>query len=174
MLREVSSNLARLHIKSQKQKEKSLTVKERRLIKGIFQGKTLIQAGVAAGYARTTMEKTPGKIIGKDRIFKTFSQLLEQAGLSDEKLSECLSEGLEATKIISVLIIAPHGEKGDNSMKRNFIEVEVPDHLTRHKYLETILKLKSMFPKTVEPLASGGFQLIIHGASEGENTGGNS
>jgi len=151
-------------MKSQKQKEKSLTVKERRLIEGLMQGKSLIQAGVQAGYARSTMQKIPGKIIGKNRILKAFTELLEQAGLSDEKLSKCLREGLEATKIISVFIIAPDSEgiKGDNSMKRDFIEVEVPDHLTRHKYLETILKLK--------PCS----YLIIHESSEGENTRRNS
>ena len=170
MLRRKTDDQTILQMRKEKQKEKSLTVKERRLIKGVMQGKTLIQAGVEAGYARSTMEKMPGKIIGKNRILKAFTELLEEAGLSDEKLSECLREGLEATKIISALISAPDGEhmKGDNSMKKDFIEV--PDYSTRHKFLETILKLKSMFPKTVDPPASGGFQLIIHGG-EGENTG---
>ena len=51
-----------------------------------------------------------------------FSDFLEEAGLTDKLLQEKLMEGLNANK--------------------SFLEMEMSDMPTRHKYLETALKLK--------------------------------
>ena len=62
-------------------------------------------------------------------------EVLLQKHIPDSKLARVLSEGLEATKIQGIADAAD----GD--------EIEVPDFPTRHKYLETGLKLKNRFPK---------------------------
>lgn len=68
-----------------------------------------------AGYSAATA-KTPQKLT-ESRGYKL---LLIEAGLSDDRLAQTLSEGLDASR----------GDTG------------IPDHATRLKYLETALRLK--------------------------------
>lgn len=61
--------------------------------------------------------------IGSENLSKlSFSDFLEEAGVTDKLLQEKLMDGLNANK--------------------SFMEMEMPDMPTRHKYLETALKLK--------------------------------
>ena len=74
------------------------------------------------------------------------------AGISDKRLLEVLGRGLSATKVVSVLAqgvetgSGVEGEGGEMEGKQPFL-VEAPDFQTQHKYLDTALKLKSMYPK---------------------------
>lgn len=61
-------------------------------------------------------------------------------GLSDRKLVETLKAGLEANKVISAIIIHGKAKEPINDF------IEVPDHPTRHGFLNTALKLKNHFP----------------------------
>lgn len=56
----------------------------------------------------------------------SFQYLMERAGITDDLLSIKLKEGLEAHK--------PYNKDGDT----------LPDYSTRHKYLDTALKLKGI------------------------------
>lgn len=82
-----------------------------------------------AGYSKSTSLR-PNTVINS----VSFQTLMDKAGITDEMLSSKLKEGLEADK--------PYGKQGDIH----------PDYATRHKYLETGLKLKGI-QKTSE--ASG-------------------
>jgi hypothetical protein len=84
------------------------------------------QALIKAGYSPHTA-KTPSRIIKS----KSFKELLEQSGVTDEKLTKVLNEGLEATRAVVM------GVKSEES----FVDIQ-PDYAIRHKYLETGLKLK--------------------------------
>lgn len=96
-------------------------------------GKTPVgRAMVEAGYSPATA-KTPQKLTES----KAFSQIMEEAGITDIKLSEVLKDGLEATKAVVM------GKESAES----FVDVQ-PDYAIRHKYLETGLKMKGLVPKS--------------------------
>ncbi len=61
---------------------------------------------------------------------------LEKAGLTDTFLADYIYKGLDAMKVISANIIY-----GDADSKTNDF-IEVPDWPSRHKFLETVLKLQ--------------------------------
>ena len=82
-----------------------------------------------------------------DSLGLTISELMEEKGLSDEKLMRTLEDGLNATKVISCNVIARDGEgmADAHSTTKDFVDVD--DFPTRHKYLETALKLKGHMDK---------------------------
>lgn len=81
-----------------------------------------------AGYSEA-MAKNPQKLTQS----QAFQQIMQEAGVTDEKLVSVLKDGLEATKVIVM------GTKSDES----FVDIQ-PDHPTRHKFLETSLKIKGI------------------------------
>lgn len=82
-----------------------------------------------AGYAKTR---------GSNVLLRSenFIELLDEYGVTDVKIAQKLAEGLEATKSVVM-------EKGE------FIDVQ-PDFATRHKYLETLLKVKGHLSNDVQ------------------------
>lgn len=84
-----------------------------------------------AGYS-DTMSTTPSQVTNS----KGFLQVLEEAGVTDNKLSQVMAEGLAATKAVVM------GIKSEES----FVDVQ-PDYAIRHKYLETALKTKGLVNK---------------------------
>jgi hypothetical protein len=106
------------------------TLKQKKAIKYIAEGDSVSKAMLKAGYSPATA-KNPSELT--ERI--GFKELLEIAGVSDEKLAEVLNRGLNATRVISAV-----GGKEANGATTDFIEV--PDYAVQHKYLETGLKLK--------------------------------
>ena|SRR3990167_5653298 len=76
----------------------------------------------------------------------SFIQLLEESGITDQKLSNKLDEGLEATKLVI------YGQE----------VIEPPDHNSRHKYLETALKLKGHLTNNTNiAIQANDYKLII-------------
>ena len=81
----------------------------------------------------------------------TVSEFFDRAGITDIHLSEKLKEGLDATKVISVIPIPPKeanpgtGDLPDADSK-NIDFVDVPDFNVRVKYLDMAYKLKDKFP----------------------------
>lgn len=121
------------------------TLKQKKLVKAIVENlgkgkkpKSKGQLMKEVGYSEA-QSKNPNQIIES----KGFVALMEAAGITDERLSKKISEGLDATKVISCNVIAKDGEgmKDANSMTKDF--VDVPDYPTQHKFLETALELKS-------------------------------
>ena len=89
------------------------------------------QCLIEAGYAVSTANDRTKDVIGKPRVQAALLQAMEKAGINDTKLSEVMKDGINANKI--------HGTSDDF--------IEVPDHPTRHKYLDTALKLRGEYPK---------------------------
>lgn len=75
-----------------------------------------------AGYSEEVSKKP--KLVTQSLGFK---QVLEKAGITDDKLAKVMDEGLSAMKVVT-----SHTEP----------DKEFPDHPTRHKFLETAVKLK--------------------------------
>lgn len=67
---------------------------------------------------------------------QNFIELLDEMGVTDTKIATKLAEGLEATKSVVM-------EKGE------YIDLQ-PDFATRHKYLETLLKVKGHLSADVQ------------------------
>ena len=81
----------------------------------------------------------------------TISELLNELEMSDAELCQKLKEGLNATKTISVIPIKPKEAQENNTdlhnaNSKNIEFVDVEDYPTRHKYLDTALKLKGVYP----------------------------
>jgi hypothetical protein len=79
------------------------------------------------------------------------SEFLDKAGMDDIHLSKKLKEGLDATKVISVIPIPPKEARpgtGDlpDANSKNIDFVDVPDFNVRVKYLDMAYKLKDKFP----------------------------
>ena len=79
------------------------------------------------------------------------NELMELMGTTDAYLNQVLNEGLKATKVVSVIPIKPKEAQPNspdlpdaNSKNIEFVDVE--DYPTRHKYLDTALKLKNKYP----------------------------
>lgn len=78
-------------------------------------------------------------------------EFFDRMGLTDVQLHQKLKEGLDATKVISVIPIPPKNEKpstGDlpDATSKNIEFIDVPDFNVRVKYLDMAYKLKSKYP----------------------------
>jgi hypothetical protein len=98
------------------------------LLKIVENGGNVSRAMIDAGYSVATAH-TPQKLTES----KAFTQYMEEAGLTDEKLVTVLSDGLGASKAVVM------GKESSES----FVDVQ-PDYPTRHKYLETALRVKGI------------------------------
>lgn len=85
------------------------------------------------GYSKA-IQKVPSKVTKS----QGFQELLEKEGISDEKLAGILNDGLESNNYIKTERVEGIGK---GRLKTEEIK-EVPDNITRHRYLETALKLK--------------------------------
>lgn len=138
--------------KTAKPKKQELNIRERKFVKGVIEGLTPTEAMRRAGYAENTALYKHGEKLQK--VKPKIDELMEEMGISDRRLLETLDRGLDATKNISCnVIINNHlddanvqdGMKPAHTMTKDFVEVE--DHPTRHKFLETGLKLKGYLQK---------------------------
>lgn len=103
------------------------TLKQKLALKKITENHTSIsKAMLEVGYTAQTAHK-PSNLTES----KGFKELIAELGVTDEKLGIRLNEGLDATK--TTVMGKDSGE--------GFVDIQ-PDYLTRHKYLETALKLK--------------------------------
>ena len=128
------------------------TLRERKFIAAYIENN-----GNAAKAYQATHPKYDGenaKVLGCRMLTKvnlTQNELLNEMGMTDAYLNQKLNEGLEAKKVISVIPIKAEEAQpnttdlGDaNSRSLEFLDVE--DYPTRHKYLDTALKLKNKYP----------------------------
>lgn len=98
-------------------------------------GMSAYRAAITAGYAHNTAIHA-SKNLEKRRSFKDF---LTQNGIDDDKIVEVLKDGLNATKKVSIY----YEKDAEGESKETGYEVdEVPDHPTRHKFLDTALELR--------------------------------
>jgi len=124
------------------------TFKQKLVASKVVDNRTIEQAMVEAGYSPKTASTNLTQSKGWQELMDKY--------LPDEKIMQKVDEGLEATKVISAIVInkkdSPtsqamgEGLPDANSRTNDFIDV--PDYAVRHKYVETSLKIKG---RLVEP-----------------------
>lgn len=72
------------------------------------------------------------------KVDKSMALYMEANGIDVKRLVEVTKDGLQANKVLSAKVIVQGDHKEATTQTDDFIEV--PDHLTRHKYLETAAK----------------------------------
>ncbi len=108
--------------------------KQRTIVKGLKDGKEPKEVLKSVGYSDNYIRTDGKKLIQKPAIQSTLAIIMENTGITDEFLAGKLKEGMDSTKI--------HGVGKDSQI--------VDDMPTRHKYLETSLKLKGHLDKKVD------------------------
>jgi hypothetical protein len=121
-----------------------LTPKQRKLIKGIAEGKPQKTAAKAAGLN----ESYASQVLNEPKVKLALADLMEKAGLSDDVLLAKHVELLNAQKTISAI-----GSKEANGGTVDF--VDVPDYQTQKGALEMAYKLKGAFIDKQEVKHSG-------------------
>jgi hypothetical protein len=117
--------------------EIDLTIKQRKWIQAYIKTGNATEA---AARVYDCKNRDVANAIGNENLAKlSFPELMEEMKLTDVALMNVGIEGMQATKQISGIVIG--GKSVDvDSESSNF--VEVPDYAVRHKYWETMLKLK--------------------------------
>jgi hypothetical protein len=122
-----------------------LTLKQRKFLKLYLE---LGNATEAAMRVYDVKDRDSANAIGSENLAKlSYSDLMEEAGITDKLLQEKILEGLSATRTISAV-------KGTSANGGTTDFIDVPDFLSRHKYLETALKLKKRLTDRLD-LTSG-------------------
>lgn len=115
------------------------TIKERKWAKKTVE---LGNATDAAMQVYDVKDRNSAKAIASQNFSKlTLVPLMEEKGITDDKLLDVLDDGLAANKTVSARVITKKGDLAEaNESTDDFIDV--PDHDVRHKYLKTALELK--------------------------------
>lgn len=124
-----------------------LTLKQRKWLKVYLECGNATEAAMQSYDCK---DRNSASLIGYENIRKlNYEDFLEEAGITDNLLRNRILEGLDANKQLATRVIfkkeAPTSQSAGElplagSSTDDFIEV--PDHIARHKYLETALKLK--------------------------------
>jgi len=122
---------------------KKLTMKQRKWIKEYLDCGNASEAAMRV-YDCNGNRETAAQI-GFENLRKLdYTEFMEEAGITDKLIQDKMIEGIDATRTIS----AVNTNKQANGATTDFIDV--PDFAIRHKYLETILKLKKRLDNKFE------------------------
>ena len=147
----------------QEEKKRRLTIKQRQWIDNYLKYRNATKAALIVYFPEFNLEKDikdyseqetkdyhSARSMGNENLTKLdYQEFMEIAGVTDELLQRKLIEGLDANKVVSAKITS----KEANSQTDDFIDV--PDYQTRHKYLETSLKLKKRLIERVDHTTLG-------------------
>jgi len=132
-----------------------VTLKQRKLAKHVAAGMNGKDAAIAAGYSPHSAKSIASDTLNHNVHVQAYLyRLMDKKGLTDSKLLTTLKDGLEANKVISATVILKPGdptvtERTADAKSVDFIDV--PDHPTRHKFLETGLKLRGHLQPEQKP-----------------------
>ena len=132
--------------KKKPKRKKGPTLRERKLWKYLAEGLPIQEAGLKAGYSKSFCSSELYSKLRKPENEGKFTDALEKAGVTDEKIAQTIKNGLDADKVISANVIAPGGEgmADAHGMTKDFVYVE--DHPTRLKAADMGLRLKDHYP----------------------------
>jgi hypothetical protein len=129
-------------------KKQRMSVRERKFFKHVAEGMSAQEAARKAGYAESFC-KTKAYVKVSDG---KFTEVLDKAGVTDEKIAETVLNGLDADKVISANVHSPTGEGMADAHGTTKDFIEVPDHPTRLKAADMAAKMKDHYPKEKTPL----------------------
>jgi len=119
--------------------KEAVKMRRKKIIKALVEGKTLQQAGEIAGLSPKTAHSQVSVILTEPNTKAAFKALLD-AAVPDSDLSAKYRELMNATKVISAMVMAGDGMKDAGGMTKDFIEV--PDSPTQLRTADSIAKLK--------------------------------
>lgn len=106
-----------------------------------------LRSALKAGYAQEYAEKILG--VMSENVALNMADAMDRAGISDERLVAVLKDGLEANRVVSARIVKSRPTNIDEELaeaNQNTDDfIEVPDHPTRHKFLDTAIKIKGSY-----------------------------
>jgi hypothetical protein len=112
-----------------------MTVKQRRLIKGLASGQSNVSALREAGYAEGTVRAGLTALVGGSKpLREAIGKSMARQGISDRMIFGQVKEGLQATAAVALKL-------ADDPLAPPIV-IERPDHRTRHGYVETACRLK--------------------------------
>ena len=130
-------------------KRNTLDERERRFVKGVVEGKSLTQAAMDAGYAKSTAEKKSYAILQRPLVRSKLTNALERVGVTLEGIVQPIVDGLNATKSYVTK---------DGLM----VESQVPDHKIRLDAARIAVALLGGIPKVSVALTTAhGLNLFI-------------
>jgi hypothetical protein len=138
----------------------TLDERERRFVKGLVKGNSMIQAAKDAGYATSTAEKKSYAILQRPLVKSAFTDAMVRIGMTHEMMVQPLKDALTATRSY----VDPKSEL--------LVETQVPDHKIRLEASRAAVALLGGIPKVGEgtPTAHGLnlFIAVDHGQGQSE------
>lgn len=127
--------------KTVKPTKRPMTIKKKKLIQGVVEGKSQKQAAIDAGYSPKSAESQASQILQEPKVKQSLIELMDEMGLSDSVLLAKHKELLNATRTT---------DNGD-----------IPEYQIQAKALEMGYKLKSAFVEKSDVNVSGGLTIKI-------------
>lgn len=128
--------------------EKELTFKQRKWLAIYLETGNATEAAMQVYDCK---DRGSASVIGHENLVKlSYVDILEEAGITDKILLDKLKDGLDASRVISIQV---NGETK---------QIKLTDYLTRHKYLETGLKLKKRLVERQEIEETKTFNLNVN------------
>ena len=121
----------------------ALTVRQRRFMAGLAEGKTQREAAVEAGVPPGGADSFAQRSLNNEQFQECFKGLLDRVGLSEAQIAQVHSENLRATKVVATA--TRDGAITDI--------LEVPDYPTRQRAVQAAWALlgRNRPPEPVEP-----------------------
>jgi len=101
------------------------------------------EAARRAGYSEYSAKEIASRELTKANIQAAITERMDEAGITEKRLLKVLDEGLSATK-------THLNQKGDGAEAEENVH---DDYAVRHRYLDTALKLRDMFPAEKKKLS---------------------
>jgi len=127
------------------------TIRERKFIDSYIENNgnaTEAYLAISPNVTRDSAKELGKRLLQKVGISVT--ELLDKMGLTDLHLNQKLKEGLDATKVVTVIPIPQKGKSGTGDLSdadsKTVEFVDVPDFNVRVKYLDMAWKIKAKYP----------------------------
>ena len=133
-----------------KKKKRKLTLKQRRFLKELPTAKSQTEAALKAGYSPSCAKEVGSENLSKSNVKEALIDALEKHGLTENKIAQTLAEGLDSTTLFffGSKMIGRLTESAMEKLSKMGIGIagddflDIPDRYARHKYLDTLCKLK--------------------------------
>lgn len=135
-------------------RSRTLSERERKLVRGVVAGKTVLKAAMDAGYSPMTARKNAYSYLQRPLVKSALTDALERVGVTYERMIQPVADALNATKLVA---------KGRETLDGKVTEyVEVEDHAIRLAAHDRAVALVGAIPKVGEGTpAAHGLNLII-------------
>ena len=147
----VNMNMPKGHKMAKIKKPRELTIKQKKFFKELPNAPSMAEAARRAGYSPTSARVQAHQNITKHNDL--FISILEEHGLTDEKIAQTICDGINASTLFFFggKLMGRLNQSAIEKLAKQGIEVsgddflEIPDPYARHKYLDTLCKLKGHY-----------------------------